>query len=85
MRGSATSSQLRNAARLIVAPELGTPLSAAKSVSVSVKPRAFQSAARRRQILRDMEAERHRQLLVLDRGDVEVRGRLDPPFGKFDQ
>ena len=31
-----------------------------------------------------MEAERHRQLLLLDSGDVEIRGGRDPAFGQFD-
>ena len=31
-----------------------------------------------------MKAKRHRQLLFLDRGDVEVHGRRDSAFGQLD-
>ena len=55
-----------------------------KSTSVSANPLAFQSAARRRQVLRKVEPERHRELLLLDGRDVEVRGGCDPPFRQLD-
>ena len=49
---------------LIVTPVFRARIECRKSTSVSVKPRLFQSAARRAELLMNLEAERHRQFLL---------------------
>ena len=56
-RMSSTSSQFFHVARCSSLQNFERALSAGQSTSVSVKPRAFQSAARRDEVLRDVEAE----------------------------
>ncbi len=85
LRGSTTSSQFLKAARPSSPQNFERALRLRKSARVSVKPRARQSAARRLRYCVDVKAERHRQLLLLDRGDVEVCGRCDPTLGQLDQ
>ena len=80
LRRSVTSSQFRKPARWSSPQNFERALSAVKSASVSVKPLRLPVGGAARQILVDMEAERHLRRLMLDRGEVEVRRRRDAAF-----
>ena len=77
LRGSATSSQFLKAARWSSPQNFERALRLAQSASVSLEAQRLPVRRAARQVLRDVEAERHRQLLVLDGGDVEICGRRD--------
>ena len=81
LRGSATSSQFLNAARWSSPQNFERALSAAQSVERLGEALRLPVRGAARQVLRDVEAERHRQLLLLDGGEVEVRAaaRSGPP------
>ena len=69
---------------LIVAPELGPRVERGEiGERLRESPRlpVLGAAA---QVLGDVESERHRHFLLLDRGEVEVRGRRDAPLGQRD-
>ena len=84
LRGSATSSQFLNAARwsspqnferALSCGPIGQRLGEALGLPVGGAPR---------QVLRDVEAERHRHLLILDGGEVEISRRRDPALRHLD-
>ena len=84
LRGSVTSSQFLNAARWSSPQNFERAFSAAQSVSVSREALRLPVRGAARQVLRDVEAERHRHFLVLDGGEVEIARRRDAPFGQLD-
>ena len=84
LRGSVISSQFLNAARPSSPQNFERALSSASRSSVSVKPRAFQSAARRERYCLMWIAERRREHLLLHGRDVEIRRRLDQPVRERD-
>ncbi len=84
LRGSVTSSQFLNAARWSSPQNFERALSAAQSASVSVKPLSLPVRGAPRQVLRDVEAERRRELLLLDGGEIEIGRRRDAALRQRD-
>ena len=67
----------------VVAPEFGAAIERRKIGERLGEAAVPPIGSAPRQVLADVEPERHRQLLFLDHGDVEIGGRRDTPFGQF--
>ena len=85
LRGSVTSSQFLNAARWSSPQNFERALSCGQSASVSVKPARLPVRGAARQVLRDVEAERVRELLLLDGAEVEIDGGAMRPSASATQ
>src|SRR5262249_14598124 len=69
---------------LVVAPELRTGVELGEVDQRLLEAMRLPVLGAARQVLRNVEAKGRRQLLLLDGGDVEVRGRLDSSLGQLD-
>ncbi len=69
----------------VIAPEFGARVERGEIDEGLGKAALLPIGGAAREVLRDVKAEHHRQLLLLDRGDVEVDGRRDLALGQRHQ